>query len=384
MAVRGGDRDRQVTAAAAGAFGALARGRDASSRTTTTTLGVDVRELRGANGTLSADHQCIVWCNQVVRAMSEAMLRVAAAGGARDAAERRVIARAALIDEKTETDRDKDGTETETADGDAFLRAVLAWTPAIVPASVAHLAFASARAERRAAARRAAGASASRVASASSALLALTRDAAWIGTFAVVFALTAIVAPPAHAPRWDGGGGGGVMRVASHLAGVPSFVFATSLSVVVVQALAIERVAAARRFLTRFRFLARGKDDGDDNDESSSSSWIDLAARAVAALFGAATTAAVATTCATQPAVGLAFALALSLNDATSTTTTTSTTSTTGDVAVAATLRALLTLQSFALYAPSLAAAIRVVIESQVRSIHWSPYDRVGVVDADP
>ena len=77
MAVRGGDRDRQVTAAAAGAFGALARGRDASSRTTTTTLGVDVRELRGANGTLSADHQCIVWCNQVVRAMSEAMLRVA-------------------------------------------------------------------------------------------------------------------------------------------------------------------------------------------------------------------------------------------------------------------------------------------------------------------
>jgi hypothetical protein len=174
------------------------------------------------------------------------------------------------------------------------------------------------------------------------------------------------------------------MRVASHLAGVPSFVFATSLSVVVVQALAIERVAAARRFLTRFRFLARGKDDGDDNDESSSSSWIDLAARAVAALFGAATTAAVATTCATQPAVGLAFALALSLNDATSTTTTTSTTSTTGDVAVAATLRALLTLQSFALYAPSLAAAIRVVIESQVRSIHWSPYDRVGVVDADP
>ena len=44
--------------------------------------------------------------------MSEAMLRVAAAGGARDAAERRVIARAALIDEKTETDRDKDGTET--------------------------------------------------------------------------------------------------------------------------------------------------------------------------------------------------------------------------------------------------------------------------------
>ena len=38
----------------------------------------DVGSVPGAEG-VSADHQCIVWCNQVVRATAEGFLDVAAA-----------------------------------------------------------------------------------------------------------------------------------------------------------------------------------------------------------------------------------------------------------------------------------------------------------------
>ena len=122
VSVVGGVRDWQVSSSMANVEGLAPP--DAS-------LSVGVGDVPGARG-VSADHQCIAWCNQLVRAAANALLDVAGMkektpAAARDVAASRFDAR----DEDSDSDSDSD-----PASRDAWgwtTRFAIRWTPSLIP-----------------------------------------------------------------------------------------------------------------------------------------------------------------------------------------------------------------------------------------------------------
>ena len=137
--VTGGDRDRQVLASHASVVGVV----DARFG-----FAVDVGDVPGAAG-VSADHQCVLWCNQVIKAVANAVLDAAhvqntllhdsthAGGVAEETATeaRRIALAARLAGDSERTTRDDDGFFSFTTRG--FARWALRRTPSLVPATVA-------------------------------------------------------------------------------------------------------------------------------------------------------------------------------------------------------------------------------------------------------
>jgi len=163
--VTGGDRDRQVLASHAD----LKVGGVVDTRFG---FAVDAGDVPGAFG-VSADHQCVLWCNQVIKAVANAVLDAAhvqetllydgkmhAGGGVSEetaTAARRAALAARLAGDSERTTRSSDDGFFSFTTLTGFARWALRWTPSLVPATVA-VAFALAgAASPRVAARRARG-----------------------------------------------------------------------------------------------------------------------------------------------------------------------------------------------------------------------------------
>ena len=143
--VTGGDRDRQVLASHAD----LKVGGVVDARFG---FAVDAGDVPGAFG-VSADHQCVLWCNQVIKAVANAVLDAAhvqetllydgkmhAGGGVSEetatAARRAALAARLAGDSEQTTRRTDDGFFSFTT-LTGFARWALRWTPSLVPATVA-------------------------------------------------------------------------------------------------------------------------------------------------------------------------------------------------------------------------------------------------------
>jgi hypothetical protein len=163
--VTGGDRDRQVLASHAD----LKVGGVVDARFG---FAVDAGDVPGAFG-VSADHQCVLWCNQIIKAVANAVLDAAhvqetllydgkmhAGGGVAEetaTAARRAALAARLAGDSEQTTRTFDDGFFSFTTLTGFARWALRWTPSLVPATVA-VAFALAgAASPRVAARRARG-----------------------------------------------------------------------------------------------------------------------------------------------------------------------------------------------------------------------------------
>ena len=163
--VTGGDRDRQVLASHAD----LKVGGVVDTRFG---FAVDAGDVPGAFG-VSADHQCVLWCNQIIKAVANAVLDAAhvqetllydgkmhAGGGVAEetaTAARRAALAARLAGDSEQTTRTLDDGFFSFTTLTGFARWALRWTPSLVPATVA-VAFALAgAASPRVAARRARG-----------------------------------------------------------------------------------------------------------------------------------------------------------------------------------------------------------------------------------
>jgi glycosylphosphatidylinositol deacylase len=163
--VTGGDRDRQVLASHAD----LKVGGVVDARFG---FAVDAGDVPGAFG-VSADHQCVLWCNQIIKAVANAVLDAAhvqetllydgkmhAGGGVLEetaTAARRAALAARLAGDSEQTTRTFDDGFFSFTTLTGFARWALRWTPSLVPATVA-VAFALAGSSSpRVAARRARG-----------------------------------------------------------------------------------------------------------------------------------------------------------------------------------------------------------------------------------
>jgi hypothetical protein len=163
--VTGGDRDRQVLASHADIkVGGVVDARFG--------FAVDAGDVPGAFG-VSADHQCVLWCNQIIKAVANAVLDAAhvqetllydgkmhAGGGVLEetaTAARRAALAARLAGDSEQTTRTFDDGFFSFTTLTGFARWALRWTPSLVPATVA-VAFALAGSSSpRVAARRARG-----------------------------------------------------------------------------------------------------------------------------------------------------------------------------------------------------------------------------------
>lgn len=352
VSVSGGDRDRQVTARHA-RVDALA----AASTPNVSSIAVDVGSIPGAEG-VSTDHQCIVWCNQVVKAGAEGLLDVAeAAEGARRLG-------AARSQSETEGETAPRGPLTAAArlrimaarlsppgrdlgagaprGGFPLARHALTWMPSMVPAMVAHAcaALAVVTRDRSSGSGCCVGVGGGCAASVSWGLLARV---VWWATFVGVAAVS-------------GGLGAAPWLVPTSVGGVTSerigdltalcAVFVSSAASLALEGLALEWVTARAR---------GGAERYGGGEGAGQSPWVTRPGLAFAA------TAATAAACAWQPALGLVIGSLVRLGSAV------------GNPAAAgaptATLHALLSLQAATMLAPSGVAAARVLVES--RGTRW-------------